>query len=99
MSRPPHEGAGRRPRLPENRQVSASCAGLVGSPIAPEIDQAEFADLHLIAVAQQGFVDEVLVDVGAVETSYVPDDGPSGVRVNVACRRDTEMSSRKMSES
>ena len=24
--------------------------GLVGSPIAPEVDQAELADLHLIAV-------------------------------------------------
>src|SRR4029453_10016906 len=50
--------------------------GLLRSPIAPEIDEAEFADLYLVAIAQQAFIDKVAVDVGAVKAANIPHHSP-----------------------
>ena len=47
--------------------------GLFRAPGTPEVDQAELTDLHLVTVPQQAFVDEISIDVGAVQTAHILD--------------------------
>ena len=84
-----------------DREVLAAAPRSVSRRSPPSDEaQAEPADLELVAVVQPRFVDPLVVDVGAVERP----DVAQLVAVVVACRsttwrRDTVMSSRKMSES
>jgi hypothetical protein len=48
-------------------------SGLFRGPITPKIDEAEFADLYLITIPQQAFIDEVAVDISAVQAPDIPD--------------------------
>src|SRR5690349_24078667 len=64
-------GVSARTTAPTVRREPATSADTVGSGLARVEDEPELADLHLVARRQPDLVDQLAVDVGAVERADV----------------------------